>query len=44
MNFLFTDFLTAKFWLKKFGECLEKLLKVLPFSKFFYSFAKNAKN
>ena len=44
MNFLFTDFFTAKFWLKIFGEYLEKLLKVLPFSRFLYQFAKNAKN
>ena len=44
MNFLFTDFLTTKSPLKIFGEYLKKLLKVLPFSKFLYRFAKNAKN
>ena len=44
MNFCFTDFLTAKFWPKIIGEYLKKLLKVLPFSKFLYRFAKNAKN
>ena len=44
MNFLFTDFLTAKFWRKIFGERLKKLLKVLLFSEFLYRFAKNAKN
>ena len=44
MNFHFTDFLTAKVWLKKFGEYLKKLLKVLPFSNFFYRFAENSKN
>ena len=44
MNFLFTDFLTGKFWRKIFGEYLKKLLKVLPFSEFLYRFAKNAKN
>ena len=44
MNLLFSDFLTAKFCLKIFGEYLKKLLKVLPISKFLYRFAKNAKN
>ena len=44
MNFLFTDFFTAKFWLKIFGEYLKKLLEVLPYSRFLYQFAKNAKN
>ena len=44
MNFLFTNFLRAKFWLKIFGEYFKKLLKVLPFSKFLYRFAQNAKN
>ena len=44
MNFLFTDFVTAKFWLKIFDEYLKKLFKVLPFSKFLYQFVKNNKN
>ena len=44
MNFLFTDFLTTKFWLKISGKNLEKLLKALLFSKFLYRFAKNAKD
>ena len=44
MNFLLAGFLTAKFWLKISGKNLEKLLKALPFSKFLYRFAKNAKN
>ena len=44
MNFLFTDFLKTKFWLKIFGEYWKKLLKVLSVSKFLYRFAKNAKN
>ena len=44
MNFLFTDFLTSKFLLQLFGEYLKKLLKALPFFKFLYRFAKNAKN
>ena len=44
MNFPFTGFLTAKFWLKIFGEYSKEILKVLPFSKFLNWFAKNAKN
>ena len=39
MNFLFTEFLTAKPWLEIFGKA-----KALSFSKFLYRFTKNAKN
>ena len=44
INFPFTGFLTAKCWLKIFGEYSKEILKVFPFSKFLNWFAKNAKN